>query len=340
MLTSILELGRFLLNFDSLINEVCEQQLQSPEAAWKVSHYNMQTRSSSLEDTDEPYLSFFIFFQFVHPRVSCRVCPLFVVDPYISSSFVVNACRMNTWRRNDLLKISVEHLATCDCVGQIQVVWSDQENDPPGLEFFEEAARDKIRFEIHDTNSLSHRFNMTLPMETDGVFSTDDDLHISCADLKFGFESWQSSQKTMVGFTPRMVTLDPKTERFSYRSWRVVRWNGVYNVILTKCCFLHQEHLRTYMENMSEKVLAYIDQQRNCEDIAMSVVVAKYYKTPPLWVKGRVKEIGGDGISAKYDHFEARSACVDFFVEQFGGMPLIETSTKLYPMHSKLLSWL
>lgn len=247
---------------------------------------------------------------------------------------------MNTWRRNDLLKKSAEHLASCDCVGQIQVVWSDQENSPPPPEFFEPKARSKIEFEIHDTNSLNHRFNMTSPVNNDGIFSTDDDLKISCRDLQFAFETWQSSPVAMVGFSPRMVTHDAKTDRFSYRSWRVVRWNGVYNVILTKCCFLHRNHLTTYVEKVPTNVLSYIDEHRNCEDIAMSVVVAKYFRVPPLWVKGSFQEIGGDGISALAHHFEARSSCVDFFAEHFDGMPLIETSAKVYPMHTGLLSWL
>lgn len=247
---------------------------------------------------------------------------------------------MNTYRRNDLLKKSAEHLASCDCVGQIQVVWSDQENTPPGLELFSERTRHKVRFEVHDTNSLNHRFNVTAALDTDGVFSTDDDLEISCADLQFGFETWQSSQTAMVGFSPRLVTRDPKTDRFAYRSWRVVTWNGVYNVILTKCCFLHRDHLRAYVENTPQTILSYIDRHRNCEDLAMSVVVAKYFKTPPLWITGKVKEIGGDGISTLSSHFEERSECVDYFAQEFGGMPLLETSTKVYPMHTGLLSWL
>lgn len=247
---------------------------------------------------------------------------------------------MNTYRRNDLLKRSAEHLALCDCVAEIQIVWSDQENSPPSPDFFSVEARAKVRFEVHDSNSLNHRFNITLPIETDGVFSVDDDVEISCADLKFGFETWQSSQTTTVGYSPRMVTRDPTTKKFSYRSWRVVRWNGVYNVVLTKCCFLHQRHLRTYIEKMPQKLLSYIDTHRNCEDIAMSMVVAKYFKTPPLWISGTVKEVGGDGISALTNHFGARSDCVDFFAQEMGGMPLIETSTKVYPVHKGIFSWL
>lgn len=247
---------------------------------------------------------------------------------------------MNTWRREDLLKRCVDHYATCDCVSEIQVVWSDQENKPPHLDLFEEEARAKVAFEVHDTNSLNHRFNVTSTLATTGIFSTDDDLLISCQDLKFAFLTWQSSQLAMVGFTPRIVTYDRVAAQYSYRSWRFVRWNGVYNVVLTKCCFLHRDHLKAYIEKVPQRVLSYIDEHRNCEDIAMSVVVAKYFATPPLWVKGTFKEIGGSGISAQRGHFDKRSHCVDFFAEEFGGMPLMETSVKASPVRKGLLSWL
>lgn len=247
---------------------------------------------------------------------------------------------MNSFRRNDLLKKSVEHFSSCDCVGQIQVVWSDQQNAPPGLSMFSEGARRKVLFEVHDTDSLNHRFNITVPIATDGVFSVDDDLKISCEDLRFGFDTWRSSQTTMVGFTPRLATHDPETSLFSYRSWRVARWNGVYNIILTKCCFLHRDHLRTYVEKMPRSLLAYIDHHRNCEDLAMSLLVAKYYNTPPLWVSGGVKEIGGDGISSSSSHTIARGKCLDVFARELGGMPLLDTSARVYPMRSRLFSWL
>lgn len=220
------------------------------------------------------------------------------------------------------------------------MIWSDQDNHPPPREFFNEHARSKIEYEVHDTNSLNHRFNTTSTVYTTGIFSTDDDLEISCRDLQFAFEAWQSSPFSMVGFSPRMVTRDRKTGRHSYRSWRVVRWNGVYNVILTKCCFLHVDHLTTYMEKVPQKILSYIDTHRNCEDIAMSIVVAKYFGAPPLWVKGTSKEIGSKGISALPHHFGERSRCVDFFADHFDGISLIESSTKIYSVRTGLLSWL
>ena len=44
--------------------------------------------------------------------------------------------RMNTFRRNDLLKKTVEHYHTCPRVHEIQIVWSDLANEPPPRSFF------------------------------------------------------------------------------------------------------------------------------------------------------------------------------------------------------------
>lgn len=75
--------------------------------------------------------------------------------------------RMNTFRRNDLLKQSVSHYITCSCVKEIQIVWSDQTNKPPtdlltGVASYKE----KIKYELHDRDSLNNRFLPTLQIPT------------------------------------------------------------------------------------------------------------------------------------------------------------------------------
>jgi hypothetical protein len=39
--------------------------------------------------------------------------------------------RVNTFRRLDLIEYFLEYYSTCDVVAQVQVVWSDQVNNPP-----------------------------------------------------------------------------------------------------------------------------------------------------------------------------------------------------------------
>ncbi|CAM9097703.1 unnamed protein product [Discosporangium mesarthrocarpum] len=273
---------------------------------------------------------------------------LFLVDTedgvtFVSPSFQGQGftVRMNTWRRNDLLKKSVEHFGSCSSVQQVQVIWSDQENSPPPLSFFAEGIKSKVFFEMHDSNSLSHRFHIIMPVETDGVFSVDDDVIIPCDDLQFAFETWLLSPSTMVGFHPRLVTHNTYTGKYSYLPSRYVFWTGIYNSVLTKASFLHKDHLVAYGERVPQRVLDYIDEHRNCEDLAMAFVVARMSNLPPIWVKSKVTEIGNTGISsAGHRHFLARSKCIDFFVGEFGNMPLIRTKGKKVQLTSGLLAFL
>ena len=54
--------------------------------------------------------------------------------------------RVNTFRRNDLLKQFLDHYTTCPDVKEIQVVWSDQKIAPPfsWLELYEKDNKDKV----------------------------------------------------------------------------------------------------------------------------------------------------------------------------------------------------
>jgi hypothetical protein len=68
---------------------------------------------------------------------------------------------------------------------------------------------------------------------------------------------------------------------------------------------------------------------RNCEDIAMSFLVANATSAPPLWVKGRLFEIGSTGISSLQGHSEHRTQCVNHFVSVYGYMPLVASHVKV-----------
>nr|CAN76751.1 hypothetical protein VITISV_038958 [Vitis vinifera] len=74
----------------------------------------------------------------------------------------------------------------------------------------------------------------------------------------------------------------------------------------------------------------------NCEDIAMSFLVANVTGSPPIWVKGKIFEIGSTGISSLGGHTEKRSQCVNRFAMEYGRMPLVSTSMKAVDSRS---SW-
>ena len=75
-------------------------------------------------------------------------------------------CRVNTFRRLDLLETFLAHYHRCDAVRQLQVIWSDPDNAAP-LEWSKRFVDDKVVFEVHNTDSLNHRFHNILPIPTE-----------------------------------------------------------------------------------------------------------------------------------------------------------------------------
>lgn len=255
---------------------------------------------------------------------------------------------MNTWKRNDLLKQSVSHYASCSGLDSIHIVWS--EPDPPSKsliiflrDVIQSNARDgrqvELKFDFNKEDSLNNRFKEIKDLQSDAVFSIDDDVIFPCSTVKFAFDVWQSAPDTMVGFVPRVHwinSLKGSEDYYAYGGWWSVWWMGTYSMVLSKAAFFHKKYLALYTNEMPASIREYVTKNRNCEDIAMSFLVANATGAPPIWVKGKIFEIGSTGISSMGGHSERRSQCVNWFVGKYGRMPLVSTSVKAVDSHS---SW-
>jgi hypothetical protein len=124
--------------------------------------------------------------------------------------------RINTWKRNEQLLVSVDHHASCPGVSQIQVIWCDQDQEPP-LELLNHTSH-KVVVERHVVNSLNARFDIQYPPPTLGILSMDDDVLRPCEALDAGFFKWTQSPHRMVGFDGRLhVEKDDGT--WAVRGW-------------------------------------------------------------------------------------------------------------------------
>jgi len=151
------------------------------------------------------------------------------------------------------------------------------------------------------------------------VLSIDDDIIIACNDLQLLLQTWQSNRDVLVGITPRTVSHDPITGLARYLNWQYTWWNGVYSLLLTKASIMHKKYFLAYDTIIPVEVLEFIDKQRNCEDIAMSVVTNKLSRAPPVWTSVHFYDVAGNGISSKTSHFVTRSACVSLLEEKVPG---------------------
>ncbi|XP_058109210.1 glycosylinositol phosphorylceramide mannosyl transferase 1 isoform X1 [Magnolia sinica] len=247
---------------------------------------------------------------------------------------------INTWKRNDLLKKSISHYTSCPGVDAIRIVWSEPNPPSDSLRGFlwktlksnsKDGKEIELRFDINKEDSLNNRFKEIKDLKTDAVFSIDDDVVFPCSSVEFAFSVWQSAPATMVGFVPRMHWVDKtkgSAEYYSYGGWWSVWWMGRYSMVLSKAAFFHKKYLDMYTNQMPASIRDYITKNRNCEDIAMAFLVANATDAPPIWVKGKIFEIGSTGISSLGGHSDRRSQCVNWFAAEFGRMPLVSTSVK------------
>ncbi|KAL3523951.1 hypothetical protein ACH5RR_016785 [Cinchona calisaya] len=258
------------------------------------------------------------------------------------------ALLINTWKRNDLLKQSISHYTSCPGLVSIHIVWS--EPDPPSVSLIkflnhviQSNSRDgrqiELKFDINKEDSLNNRFNEIKDLRTDALFSIDDDVIFPCSSVELAFSIWQSAPNTMVGFVPRMHWVDKSkgnADQYTYGGWWSVWWMGTYSMVLSKAAFFHQKYLSLYTYQMPASIREYVTKNRNCEDIAMSFLVANATGVPPIWVRGNICEIGSTGISSLGGHSDRRTECVNRFVAEYGYMPLVSTSVKAVDSRS---SW-
>lgn len=287
------------------------------------------------------FVGFFGFYFWLSSHVGSFMGWNFPPDSSVSSpSRVGYTVLINTWKRDSLLKQSVAHYASCSGTDAIHVVWS--ESEPPSeslrahlknvvLKRSQTAQKPNFRFDLNKEDNLNNRFKPIEDLRTDAIFSVDDDVIVPCRTLDFAFTMWQSAPLTMVGFVPRMHWLDKQKNgvaHYKYGGWWSVWWTGTYSMVLSKAAFFHRMYLDLYTHKMPSSVHDYITRERNCEDIAMSLLVANATDTPPIWVKGKIYEIGSSGISSINGHNGKRKKCLNDFVSLYGTMPLVATNVK------------
>ena len=262
---------------------------------------------------------------------------------------------INTYQRPAQLRDAVRHYAeTCGPaigINTVYIVWAEEGVTPPTLDDFfpppdhhhrrrREAPLRRSTIQIISVrNSLNSRFLPISNIQKNmAVFMVDDDIRVDCRSLQRGFEAWTVHPASMVGYYPRLALLEDHHDRhsgrnsirtspptaFIYHSWPVVYWRQQMNFILTKACFLHSRYMSIYSDPNQHpiEILNYIDKYFNCEDVAMSLLVANITKSAttnpggvvparPIYVEGQVRDKGlFNGISTGSGHMTQRSKCL------------------------------
>ena len=260
---------------------------------------------------------------------------------------------INTYKRPQMLREAVTHYAdTCGRkfgVTQVFIVWAEQAVTPPettSLFLNENDARNENRASVQvlrvSKDSLNSRFEPIQDLSSDAIFMVDDDVQVSCPTLYTGFQAWKIFPESMVGYYPRLASSPRNGEKgeFVYHGWPTVFLQSSFNFVLTKASFLHKQYLDIYSDETKHprQIKDYVDEHMNCEDVAMSLLVANHTRAKngkascPIYVEGSVKDKGlFGGISTGSGHMATRSQCLTdlsgVYESRGWGTPLTHTES-------------
>lgn len=264
------------------------------------------------------------------------------------------AVAINTYKRPDRLRNAVQHYADA-CgkkagVGQVFIIWAEQGVTIPSVSSFfdsnlrssdaalENRAYVKVLQKAKD--SLNSRFEPIEELKHDAVFMVDDDIRVDCSSLANGFHAWRKHPSSMVGYYPRLASpplSDQTSSSLIYHTWPIVYLRHQFNFVLTKASFLHAKYLTLYTgKDFPQEVRDHVDKHKNCEDIAMSMLVANYTTytngkpTYPIYVEGNVDDTGlvSDNL------FGPCSTCL---FDVFSDFPFLTTCSK--PFDVAIVWW-
>jgi len=247
--------------------------------------------------------------------------------------------RVNTWRRNEQLIVSLNHHSQCEGVAQIQVIWCDDENEPPAEALNHSSG--KVVVERHMINSLNERFNiLTEDTPTLGILSMDDDVLRPCDAIDAGFFRWVASPDRLVGYDARLhiphlddenddkikaaTPVHEKLRSFEYGYKSATEKYNLYSLTLPRYCFVHRDYLDLYMSYLPEPILERVEEKFECEDIALSFFVSALTDgAPPLladfWAsKALIKLYSPAAISKTSSHKDVRDQCIEDFLAMLG----------------------
>jgi hypothetical protein len=267
---------------------------------------------------------------------------------------------INTFKRPQMLSQAVQHYAE-HCgrksgVAQVFVIWAEQDNAPPDPSTFfppytalkgftKDVTDNRSSIQIIKVpDSLNSRFLPIPQMTTTALFMVDDDVRVDCGSLAQAFLAWKAYPDSMVGFYPRLATPSRKYSDGGYieHCWPIVFLRQRVNFVLTKASFLHRRYLDLYSSNQKhpQEIKDYVDEHMNCEDFAMSLLVANVTRfenknkqqrsAMPIYVEGSISDQGlFGGISTKGGFVGRRAQCLTdlsrIYKEKWNASPLDDT---------------
>ncbi|KAL4709682.1 hypothetical protein ACJJTC_007413 [Scirpophaga incertulas] len=238
-----------------------------------------------------------------------------------------------TYDRVDSLFALVHKLVRTPSLAKILVIWNNQKKKPPPSDEWP-VINKPLKVILTKENKLSNRFYPYDEIETECQLTIDDDIVMLTPDeLEFGFDVWREFPDRIVGFPSRLHVWDNVTYSWRYHS----EWTNQISMVLTGAAFHHKIWSWYYTHKMPAEIRRWVDDNFNCEDIAMNFLVANVTRKPPIKVTPRKKFkcpecTNTEMLSADARHMSHRSACIDRFAKIYGHMALQAVEFRADPL--------
>ncbi|GAA6057011.1 hypothetical protein JCM3770_000119 [Rhodotorula araucariae] len=248
----------------------------------------------------------------------------------IQEQYSVAISFYNPERLEYLAKL-IGHYLLSELVHTVFVTWhSPNVRVPPELKALVASGRVKILTMKSDT--LNNRFNPIPGLKTQAVFICDDDIFAPISGIDFLFRVWQARPDSIAGFFPRIH--GRKEDGSIY--YEMAGVHHKYDIILTKAMMINANFLHAYTCVLPPEIHRYVDYGKNCEDIAMNMMVSGLTGSAPVCVhEDEVLDFGtGKGISITPTFTMRRDTCTSDLIDLFGRDTLVSSTEYVRPFGS------
>ena len=217
---------------------------------------------------------------------------------------------LNGFERMESLKQRVSQFSQFRRVATFVVIWGNTGKPAPHETDFEHRGKG-VNVVFFGRDKITDRFLSFMFIKTEGILIVDDDTTVTEPTFERAFLTWERDKSRLVGLYPRYHLDTCKDGCISNVIKYVLNPSDRYSMVLTKFMFISLSHLKEFMCTRQD-VHEYVNQNSNCEDIAMNIMVSKRTLKPPVYVRDHLKVDSGtrSGLSSRSHHGEFRTTCL------------------------------
>ncbi|GAA5845270.1 hypothetical protein JCM9279_004826 [Rhodotorula babjevae] len=217
----------------------------------------------------------------------------------------------------------IKHYLLSDLVHTVFITWHSP-SVPVPTDIKQLVAGGRVAILKMDSDTLNNRFNPIRGLKTQAVFICDDDIFAPAAGIDFLFRVWQARPDSIAGFFPRIHGRKEDGTIF----YEMAGVHHKYDIILTKGMMINANFLHAYTCVLPPEIHRYVDFGKNCEDIAMNMMVSGLTGAAPVCVHDEeVLDFGtSKGISISAAFTMRRDTCTSDLIDLFGRDTLVSST--------------